>query len=218
MRAVAIRRSGEVPALRHSVKLVGQASSLRWPDVCVSCGAASSGRLPVTRAFDRDWRFAPASRSPDYFRIVAVQTIDVPVCTACADRHRQEARPVGGLSTVLSLLATAWTLPLVIAVLGVLHSLFPELLGFPSAPVPTTRTRWQTAAFTLAAAGFAATAWYQSRPRRVTPPTTVTETFDFSDNLASLLREEHRVYGMDNDVFAQAFRDANLARVWTPSP
>jgi hypothetical protein len=173
--------------------------------------------VPVTRVFDRDWRFAPATRSPDYFRIVAVQTIAVPVCTSCADRHRQEVRPVGGLRAVLSLVATAWAIPFVVAVLGVLHSVVPELLGFPSSPVPTARTRWQTAAFTLAAAGSAATAWYQSRPRRVTPPTTVTETFDFSDNLASILREEYRVYGMENEVFAQAFRSANLARVWTSS-
>jgi hypothetical protein len=81
--------------------------------------------------------------------------------------------------------------------------------------VPRTRTPWQAAAFALAAVGFAAVAWHQTRPRRVTPPTTVTQAFDFSDNLASLAGVEHRVYGMESESFARAFRNANVDRVWT---
>jgi hypothetical protein len=217
MATVEVRRSGEVPALRHSVKLMGPVSAVRWPNVCVSCGATSSDRVPVTRAFDRDWRFAPAARSADYFRIVTVQTIVVPVCATCADRHRQEVRPVGVLRTVLSLVATAWTMPFLVAVLGLVLHVVPHWLGSASALAPATRTPWQAAFFALATAGFAATVWYQSRPRRVTPPTTVTRMFDFSDNLAGILRVEHRVYGIDNDDFAEAFREANRARMWTPS-
>ena len=210
---VPIRRSGEVPSLRRSVKLAGAPRSLHWPGVCVCCGTAASERLPVTRVFDREWRWLTSSRSVDDFRIVAVQTIDVPACHACASRHRQEVRPVGPLASVLSLVSV-WVIPLVVATLGVLLYFVPQLLGgLPL--VPGTRSPWQAAAYALAAAGFGAAAWYQTRPRRVTPPTTVTRAFDFSDNLAGFTGVHHRVYGMDNESFAQAFENANADRVWT---
>lgn len=213
--AVLIRRSGEVPVLPHSVKLVGPVHRLRWPNVCVSCGAGSSERVPATRVFDRDWRFTPATRSPDTFRILAVQTIEVPVCHACAVRHRQQARPVGLLGTVLSAMATAWLIPVLVAVLGVLFHLPAGLLGPASAFAPAAGTRGQAAAFALAAVCFAGVAWHQTRHRRVTPPTVVTQAFDFSDDLAGIGGVSHRVYGMENALFARAFRDANHDRVWT---
>ena len=212
---VPIRRSGEVPSLPHSVKLAGAPRSLQWPNVCASCGTVASERLPVTRVFDRDWRRQGATRSAGNFRIVAVQTIEAPVCRACANRHRQEVRPVGLFATALSVVASVWVIPLLVAALGALLYVFPRLLGDAGALVPATRTGWQAAAYALLAIVFAAATWYQTRPRRVTPPTSVTQSFDFSDNLASLVGVEHRVYGMENESFARAFRDANADRLWT---
>jgi hypothetical protein len=211
--AVVIRRSGEVPALPYSTKLHGSLHAVRWPNVCIACGAVSAERVPVTRVFDRDWRFTPVTRSPDEFRIITVQTVHAPVCAACASRHHREALPIGTLRAVLSGLATAWTVPLLIAVLPVLLYVFPELLGEPMPILPATRTIGQAAVFALVAAAFGLTAWYQTRPRRVTPPTSVTAAFDFSDNLAGIGRPQRRVYGMENGVFAQAFRAANADRV-----
>jgi hypothetical protein len=49
----------------------------------------------------------------------------------------------------------------------------------------------------------------------VTAPTTITRAFDFSDNLAGIGGVQHRVYGMQNDRFADAFEQANADRMWT---
>ena len=43
----------------------------------------------------------------------------------------------------------------------------------------------------------------------------MTQAFNFSDHLAGIGGVQHRIYGMENAVFAQAFRDANGDRVWT---
>jgi len=211
---VPVRRSGEVPALPYSVKLAGSPRSLRWPGVCVCCGTTASEWVPVTTAFDRDWRRQHGTRSAHDFRIVAVRTISVPACVPCATRPRLEARPVGPFATILSVVATAWAIPFVVALLGLLRYFVPGLLGGGAALVAPTRTAWQAAAFAVAAVAFAAAAWYQTRSRRVTPPTAVTRAFDFSDNLAGFLGAEHRVYGMENESFAQAFESANVDRLW----
>ena len=210
-----IRRSGEVPTLPHGVKLAGPLRALRWPQICVCCGATAGDRLPVTTVFNRDWRFAPTAQSVDYFRLVVVRTLDVPACDACVRRHRAEARPAGVLGTWLSLVSTVFVVPFLVAALAVMLYFFPDLLGSAGALVSGPRTTSQAAVFALAAALFAAAAWHQTRPRRVTPPTVVTSTFDFSDNLAGIAGVEHRVYGMANEQFARAFQAANVDRLWT---
>jgi hypothetical protein len=212
---VQIRRSGEVPVLFHRVTLAGSPDALRWPDVCACCGAASAERLPVTRVFNRDWRFSPAARSADAFRIISVRTLAVPFCAACVSRHRQEVRSVGPLGVILSVFATAFVIPSILAVLAVVLYVFPALLGSGGALISVPATADRAAVFVMAAVGFGAVVWYQTRPRRVTPPTAVTSAFDFSDNLAGLFRPEYRVYGMENERFAQAFRDANHDRLHT---
>ena len=119
---------------------------------------------------------------------------------------------MGPFAAALSVVSV-WVIPCLVATLGALLYAFPQLLGgIPL--VPATRSAWQAAVYALLALGFAATAWYQTRPRRVTPPTTVTQAFDFSDNLAGILGAEHRVYGMDNESFARAFEHANADRAW----
>jgi hypothetical protein len=213
--AVEIRRSGEVPVLPHSVKLAGSPETLQWPSVCACCGAAAAEALPVTRVFSRDWRYTPAARSVDHFSIISVRTLTVPFCGACATRHRQEARPVGVFGALMSVFSTVYVIPFIVAAGAVLLYFFPLALGPARALVAAPTTAAQAAVFALAAAGFAAAVWYQTRRRRVTPPTAVTRAFDFSDNLAGIFGVEYRVYGMENERFAQAFRDANQNRLRT---
>lgn len=211
--AVRIRRSGIVPVRPHRVALSGPPGTLRWPPICAACGSDASATLPVTRVDLRDWRYTTATRSADHFAIVAVCTIDVPFCAACVARHRGETRGNAAVRAVVSVFSTVYVIPLIVVVTGLVAGLDPEGFGLAGVPISLPTTATQRAAFALVAAGFAAAVCYQTRWRRVPPPTSVTEAFDFSDNLAGWFEPERRVYGMTPARFAQAVIDANRSRV-----
>lgn len=207
-----VRRSGDVPVLPHSVTLTGPLRALCFPAACAHCGAPATERLPVTRAFSRDWRYVRGSYSADDFRFISVQTLSVPFCGGCIVRHRQEEHPIGIVGSLLSVLTTVYVIPLAVAVLGVALYVAPDLIGPAAALVRGPQTAAQASVFALLAAAFAVVVWHQTRRRRASPATTVTRAFDFSDNRASLFREEVRVYGMANERFAREFEDANSTR------
>lgn len=201
----------------HRVTLTGSPRTLAWPPLCAACGGVATTPLPVTRVFARDWRFSRASRSRDDFRILALLTLEVPFCPACTARHVSEARPVRALRATVSVFTTPFVLPLVVALLACVLYVAPALLGPAGALVAVPQRPSQAAGFALAAVLFAAVVWHQTRHTRVSAPTAITRSFDFSDNLGSRFGVERRVYGMENVRFAEAFTTANASRVWDPA-
>lgn len=202
--------------MAHRVTLTGSPSTLSWPPVCAACGGVASTRLPVTRIFARDWRL-PSSRSPHTFHIQSVRTLEVPFCSACAARHARDVQPVGALRSMISIFTTPFVFPVVAAVLACVTYVAPGALGPATALVAAPSSAGAAVVFFLAALGFSALVWHQTRRRRIPRPTAITGAFDFSDNLGPFLGQERRVYGMENDRFATAFSKANAPRVWDSS-
>src|SRR5689334_6098641 len=68
----------------YRLEVRGSPRSLTWPDVCAHCGGPGTERVRVRRAFYRRARGRHYSGLFGY-RVVSV---DLPLCGACAARHR----------------------------------------------------------------------------------------------------------------------------------
>ena len=69
----------------YRLEVRGAPRSLTWPDVCVNCGGGATERVRVRRAFY--WR-ARRRQSRGWFGYQVVSA-DLPLCSACAARHRE---------------------------------------------------------------------------------------------------------------------------------
>ena len=81
------QRSAEIDLSSYPYRLEvrGTPRSLTWPDVCVHCAAGATERVRVRRAFYRRARGRRYSGLSGY-RVVSA---DLPLCAACAARHRE---------------------------------------------------------------------------------------------------------------------------------
>jgi hypothetical protein len=199
----------------YRIKLTGPLKALAWPGLCPSCGTASE-RVPVTKVFARDWYLR--RMDVDDVRLLVHRTLDVPYCTACASRHRQLVPRIGFIRAIASYFSTVFAIPLAIAVFMLVLYVCPALLGPAAALVAAPTHASQAAVIAAFAAANAWLVWHQTRRRRVPPQTEVTMSFDFSDNLGSILEREHRTYAMSNAAFAEAFKAANADRLWDEGP
>ena len=194
-----------------TIELTGAPRKLSFPQACASCGTPAGRRIPVEKVFERQ-RGAHAVR----YRVVRAE---VPFCTTCLQKHRDEAKHLPAGQRMLSALRSALLIPVagfVVAAVALLvpftHRLGdrdwgPALIYFALA-----------VSSVLFAIGCAVAALRRSHRHRVAEPTSITSAFDFTDDLSELFERERHSYNLRNARFAEAFVAVNASRVWDSRP
>jgi hypothetical protein len=212
------RLDGLVAQHPSRVELTGTLRSLRFPDRCANCGAATTERLPVRKVFGRNAGYRRRVYSRRYLGY-RIDTARVPYCRACIAQDARERES----------LASRWRRRLG----GMLIRFFPAVfpLGFavyllttiepPTHPGDVTGgfERGLALLFGLSGAGLLAYAWWDTRNCMVPKQTSVTLAFDFSPDVSDILdRAQRRVYAIRDAPFAEAFTALNRDRLWQPNP
>lgn len=189
------------------IELTGAPRKLSFPQACASCGTPAGRRIPVEKVFERQ-----RGSQPIRFRVVRVE---VPFCTTCLGKHRDEAKHLPAGQRMLSALRSVMLIPAAaFAVTGVVLLVpFSHQLGDRD---------WGSALVYLALAvsavlfaiGCGTVALRRSHRHRVAEPTSVTSAFDFTDDLSELFERERHSYNLRNARFAEAFVAVNATRVW----
>jgi hypothetical protein len=193
----------------YRLEVRGAPRSLTWPDVCANCGSPATERVHIRRAFYRRTR----GRSSGTFGY-SVVSADLPLCGPCVVRHRDTVPRVSWFRRYRWFLLN----PAHVGTIGcavLLANVLPSNLGTP------LLSRSGMAAWGLAgifAAGIAwivAVTWWMSRPDRFEPPSEITSACSISYDISQFFEGRRHLYGFRNQAFADAFRRANEARVWT---
>jgi hypothetical protein len=193
------------------LELRGAPRSLTWPDRCANCGAPAVERLPVAKAFYPQIRWGSHAAVTRGYHVVRA---DIPVCAACAERHRATIRA----QSVFARYRTFILNPVHIATIGLLALLWlvgPSLADMSS---PAQAPWLGTAIIGAFAAGIAwtiALAWWTTRPDRFPPVSEITSACDFSQDVSQLFERERHIYRIRNAQFADALATLNRDRVWT---
>jgi hypothetical protein len=195
------------------LELVGRPGDLAMPDVCACCGAQATERVERAAAFER-W----TEDETPAFSHWAIFRMRLPVCAACAARHREEERPVAARVKVVSLLHTWFSVGLVGGAL--LAACFAAQAARRAAlgDCPgVTLFGLMAGVFALLALGHLVAAVRRRRGEWPTPETSVTACLAFGDDASELFEAERHVYRVAGARFEAAFREANVARLWDPS-
>lgn len=190
-----------------TIELTGAPRKLAFPQACANCGTPAGRRIPVEKVFERE-----RGDHPSRYAVVGV---DVPFCTNCRQRHRDETKHLPAGKQVLSVLRSILLVPATGFVITALVLIGPFVHRVATGD-------WNAALlFFGLVVGFAllgiACGWAamrQSHRYRVTEQTTVTSAFDFSDDLSQTFERERHTYILRNSRFAEAFVAVNASRVW----
>ena len=214
-RAVAecfVPQGGEDDLVDHPQRftLRGQPGETTFPLLCPNCGAAAQRRINVAKVFED-------SGDDDTSRSFSVVSVAVPFCDPCIARHRSEERVPGTLANLLSSFADAHMFGAVfpgIAALFVAQLVLRDLL----------KGRFLVALVLLAVGTvFGLIAWFQgvsvwakSAHLRVPKQTTVTEAFDFSDDVSAPFEPPRFVCTVRDARFARVLEAINQTQLWVP--
>ena len=176
---------------------------------CANCGAGSSERLWIRKAFYRQGRGRHYHGTG--YRVVSM---NVPFCAACAARHRET------LPRVSFLRRYRWFLlnPAHIATIGCAVLLWmtrPSVLAMPADRTAALAAWGLPAIFVLGMLWTIGVTWWMSRPDRFEPRTETSLACDISHDVSEFFDRRRYVYGFRNKTFADAFERANHDRVWT---
>jgi hypothetical protein len=209
-----LERDKGLPTSAHRVELTGSPRSLIWPGICPNCGQPASERITVRKIFRRSLKYIAGRALRVAPWTFVIGRVDVPFCGACAERHREQAKPLTGAALMFSYLRS----PSLIAFAGaagfaivLFRPLVLEARGSSSYPIGLAVLGF----LVLTAAASALSAWRETRFWRVPPQTDITRACDFSDDLRYLFLLERRVYAIRNAAFAEALAAANRDRLWT---
>jgi hypothetical protein len=214
------RSDGLVTPYANRIELTGSLRSLRFPDRCANCGAATRDRLAVRKVFSRSTGYrSRLFSSTRYMTGYRIDTAWVPYCPACIAKDARERKP----------LAARWLARLGGILLRSFPALFP--LGFavfllttiqpPIHPGEATGgfERAMALLFGLSGAGIIGYAWWDTRNCMVPKQTGVTLAFDFSRDVSDVFDHgQRRICSMRDAAFADAFAELNRDRVWRPDP
>jgi hypothetical protein len=202
-------KTSDSPVEWRKVEIVGHLGAGKWPRICINCGSQPTRPFRIERLFT--WASDEGDESWE------VELMDVPLCPACADKHRRELRTAPFLDRIRRALTFE----------NVLSALFPSLafLFFTyKLLVYLFQAKWTTAVGmaipVVLFGGIAGILLSQilSRSRRfgVPPDTSVSGFFTFSRDRKKLFEPSRRRYQFRNAQFAEAFLEANRLIVWDP--
>ena len=198
-----------IPAAQSFV-LTGGLGEAILPDLCANCGYPTSERLLVEKVFEH--------RDSDASTSYSIARVNVPFCPTCIRRHREEVKPVTPLGRLLLCFRSGT------AIGGAFSGafglwLFPKLLPRMLSGDLTTLLVFSAVPgfFFLIAYGCFRAAWDETEHLAVTPATSITRAFDYSDDCSESFDSERRIYTLRNEQFAKAMLEANRNRVWNPN-
>lgn len=200
----------ELSSYPYRLEVRGTPRSLTWPDICAHCGGAATERVRVRRAFYRRTR---GRRYAGFFGYRVVSAY-LPLCGACAQRHRETVPRVSWFRRY-----RWWLLnPAHIATVGCAALLVMVLPGEIDPPLTSAglmATWGLSAIFFLGIVWTIGITWWMSRPDRFEPRSEITSACAISQDVSEFFEGRRHLYGFRNQAFADAFERANQARVWT---
>ena len=194
----------------HRVELTGNPGALTWPALCPNCGAPSRERIAVGKVFRHTHRF---SDLPTWY---TVDSVPIPFCHDCAERHRREVAGMTPLQRFVSRFLSEMALPMLFAgLLGLF--LLKETLAELSEPAVAGVMGGLALVFLGIAAGSYRSSVHRTARLRVPPQTSVTLACDYSDDLSEPFDGERRLYAIRDAGFAEAFAALNREAAWNPA-
>jgi hypothetical protein len=194
----------------YRIEVRGAPRSLTWPDVCAHCGGRATESVRIRRAFYRRARGRRYSGLFGY-RVVSAH---VPFCAACAVRHRDTVPRVSWFRRYRWFVLN----PAHVATIGcavLLANVLPDVVDTPLTS-PGGLTAWGlVGVFVLGMVWTIGVTWWMSRPDRVEPRSEITSACAVSHDLSQFFEGRRHLYGFRNQAFADAFKRANDARLWT---
>lgn len=191
----------------HRLILTGEPGSFELPPRCPNCGAAASATIPLHKVFD-----VAASDDPNRY---VPTTLALPVCAACAARHRAgTVEP-----TLLQRIVTSFeNLDMVGAIVQCAAALFLAYLAlkklFGGDVVSAALLMLLPVLLLLSARVVYRKALQDTAYRRVPPPSEVARSFDYSDNVARGFEQPRFVVTIKDAHFAKDFETLNASRLY----
>jgi len=186
----------------HLVELKGSPGALTWPDICPNCGAPASERVKVRKVFGRHTQLSSESRSYSRFLI---RSATIPLCAACAQRHRELLRVTMPQQALFRILRNP-------AMLAAYAAIAFAVFAFRRLVVGSGEPQHGLAIigfFLLVALFTFSMVWWHTRTDFVPPLTEIARACDWSDNLGNLLTGERHAYAIRNAAFTQALAFLN---------
>lgn len=154
------------------------------------------------------------SDSPDYYLI---GRMNAPFCPACLSRHYTERPPIRFVDRVLMMFRVSEVFSGIMPAATALFILYIALPRFLRFDLISMAVFGALSAFFFFVAywGFK-DAWEKSERFAVRPPSSVTSSIQFSDDLSQMFESPRHIYTMRNLVFAEAFVELNRQRMWRP--
>jgi len=193
----------------YRLEMRGSPDTIAWPGVCANCGAGSTTRIRIRKAFYRQGR-----GRHDHGFGYRVVSIDVPFCGDCAARHRETVPKVSFLRRYRWFLLN----PAHIATIGCAVLLWmtrPPVLAIPADRTAALIAWGLPAIFALGMLWTIGLTWWISRPDRFEPRTEISLACDVSHDVSEFFDRRRYIYGFRNKTFADAFEQANHDRLWT---
>jgi hypothetical protein len=178
------------------LELTGSPHQLVMPAICIHCGAAARERVWIEQRFEHH----NSEGSPTYSMV----PVAVPFCPACNATHQRERRAVSPLARLGMMFRSH-------IMYGVVCQVALGLFFLLKFSLPTTIA---AVFFLLLAAVCARAAYNETRHLAVSPPTSVSSAFVFSEDHSSMFEPERRFYTLRNPQFADAFLHVNRDRLW----
>lgn len=180
----------------YTVNIRGKPGKVEFPKICVRCCSPAAQSILIERAFGNDESGFHVVRLNPFF------------CPACIAEHLREARPVPFGRRIFAALKTNMTLAMAGPLLFGVYLVFDGLRKTSLIPIVIGLV------FCLIGLGCFLAAMNRTAYLAVTPPTSVTATIQFTDDMSSAFEPAWRQFVFRNPDYGAAFTDFNRARIW----
>jgi hypothetical protein len=192
----------------HRFELTGDPMKLQMPAVCAHCGHPGSHRILIQRAF--------AIRSNNNYRTHRIVSMSPAFCDSCLATHHREAQVLPPLTRLLNVFRSFLIIPLLAS------TFFLVLFGKWTLESLVKGDLAPIAFLGIAAlffGGVAALSLFtmieQTQRYNIVPPTSVTRSVDFSNDISATFEPRRHRITAQNATFAQALFAANPDKHYT---
>lgn len=187
----------------------GRDRQISFPNYCANCNLPASGRLRVQKVFQRIGMVRGGGDDGTY-KVVA--SFNVPFCSACIDRHKQEEVPLTWRNWLLAFLMGGMLIVPAVYIFFLSLNLWRDFLkAVIRDDLILAVIIGGLGVLSLVPVSMLFVVGRQlSRPYLVIPPTSITSAVDFSDRLPG------RTFIFRHADYADRFREANRRHLWAP--
>ena len=174
--------------------------------ICPNCSNPADRSILVQKVFER------TIDDGDTTKVVRpVSEYRVPFCSACAQRHTDETKPITIDLYARRLLFSDGTVLGALIVCGIAVAFMMDALRtFRLGPLVFSLLPWTVGGYLLRGV------WNQNAYMTVRQPTSVSSAVNFSDDLSAAYEPPWRAFMFRNMHYAALFRQTNSDRLWDP--